>query len=101
VNTQVLVQQVATTHIVGTQATFEWCSTGPMELLVVQKLALAIAHIWTPNTLIPLAWGCINTEVLLSSLLENKIKTIHLQEAPTGKIHQACKIQFMSSKLSN
>jgi hypothetical protein len=80
---------VATTHIVGAEATFEWCPTGAMELLMIQELTLAIADIRTPDTLVSLMWACVNAVMLSSSRLENKIRYA------TGKLQCVHKIQFM------
>lgn len=82
---------MATAHIVGAQATLEWCSTGTMELLVIQELTLAVADIWASNTLVPLVRACVNAVVLSSSLLENKNKHA------TVKSHQVHKIHFTSN----
>jgi len=82
---------VATAHVVGAQATLEWCSTGTMELLVIQELTLAVADIWASNTLVPLVRACVNAVVLSSGLLENENKHT------TMKSHQVHKIHFTSN----
>lgn len=78
---------MATAHIVGAQATLEWCSTRTMELLVIQELTLAIADIWASNTLVPLVRACVNAVVLSSGLLENKNKQATVQSYQVHKIH--------------
>lgn len=78
---------MATAHIVGAQATFEWCSAGTMELLVIQELTLAIADIWASNTLVPLMWTCVNAVVLSSGLLQYKNKHATVKSYQVHKIH--------------
>ena len=78
---------MTTAHIVGAEATLERCSTGTMELLVIQELTLAVAHIRASNTLVPLVRACVNAVMLSSSLLENKNKHATVKSHKVHKIH--------------